>query len=114
MLLQRRTRMNRETLIIEGVRDDGSRLRPGDWVERISSMVAEFGPDHRLHYSTHVHPGVIDGRKCLVVEPALREKNPELFQYILDFARRNQLAIHQKGDGVEKETESISKEPVEL
>jgi len=50
---------SRETLIIEGVRDDGSRLRPGDWVERISSMVAEFGPDHRLHYSAHVHPAIV-------------------------------------------------------
>ncbi len=92
---------SRETLIIEGVRDDGSRLRPGDWVERISSMVAEFGPDHRLHYSAHVHPAIVDGQKCLVVEPALREKNPELYRYILDFARRNRLAVHVKDGAVE-------------
>ncbi len=102
MLLQRQARMNsRETLIIEGVRDDGSRLRPGDWVERISSMVAEFGPDHRLHYSAHVHPAIVDGRKCLVVEPVLREKNPELYQYILGFARRNRLAVHVEEEAAE-------------
>ncbi len=88
----------KETLIVEGVRDDGSRLRPGDWVERIASMVAEFGPDHRLHYSTHVHPGFIDGRKCLVLEPALQKKNPELYHYILEFARRNRLTVHLRGE----------------
>lgn len=92
---------SRETLIIEGVRDDGSRLRPGDWVERISSMVAEFGPDHRLHYSAHVHPAIVDGRKCLVVEPVLREKNPELYQYILGFAQRNRLAVHVEEEAAE-------------
>ncbi len=106
--------MNRETLIIEGVRDDGSRLRPGDWVERISSMVAEFGPDHRLHYSAHVHPGVIGGRKCLVVEPALEKKNPELYQYILEFARRNQLGVHLKGGTEKEEAESFPKGAIEL
>ncbi len=86
--------MNKEKLVIDGVRVDGSRLRPGDWIERISSIVAEFGPDHRLHYSASVHPCVVDGQKCLLVEPELEEKNRELYEYILHFARHNDLVIH--------------------
>ncbi|HHL44971.1 MAG TPA: DUF3579 domain-containing protein [Gammaproteobacteria bacterium] len=98
--------MNKEKLVIDGIRMDGSRLRPSDWIERISSMVAEFGPDHRLHYSVNVHPCVIEGQKCLVVEPELREKNRELYEYILHFAQRNDLVVHLK----EETTDSVDKE----
>ncbi len=93
--------MNKEKLVIEGVRPDGSRLRPSDWIERISSMVAEFGPDHRLHYSTAVHPCIVDGKRCLIVEPELLEKSPELYEYILHFAERNQLTVHLDGSAFE-------------
>jgi len=86
--------MNEETIVINGRRPDGTRLRPSDWIERISSMMAKFGPDHRLHYSTSIHPSVIDGQKCLVVDPEIQEKNPELYEYILHFTKCNNLTIH--------------------
>ncbi len=108
--------MHKEKLVIDGIRMDGSRLRPADWVERISSMVAEFGPDHRLHYSDNVHPCVIEDRKCLVVDPELREKNRELYEYILHFAQRNDLVVHLKReemDGTSKEA-NLSDCPVGL
>ncbi len=85
--------MNDEALVIEGVREDGSKLRPSDWIERISSMLAEFGPDHRLHYSPWVHPCVIGGEKCLVIERDLHEKDPQAYRYILGFAEQNGLRI---------------------
>ncbi len=82
-----------EKLVIFGTHEDGSRLRPHDWVERISSMVAEFGPDHRLHYSENAHPAVIDGQRCLVVDGRLRKDVPQLYDYIISFARRNRLSV---------------------
>jgi len=85
--------MNDEAMVIEGVREDGSKLRPSDWVERISSMLAEFGKDHKLRYSPWVHPCVIEGKKCLVIERDLHEKDPGAYRYIMDFAEKNGLRI---------------------
>ena len=85
--------MTAEKLIIEGTRHDGSKFRPSDWVERISSMWAEFGINHRLTYSPKVQPCIIQGQMCLVIEKSLEESNPGAYQYIMRFAQDNNLRI---------------------
>ena len=80
-------------IVIESVREDGRKFRPSDWIERISTMLAEFGPDHRLHYANGVQPCMIDGQKCLVVDPHLEQSNPAAYGFILQFARDNQLRV---------------------
>ena len=88
--------MNRdEKLIIRGVTEEGKILRPGDWCERISSTLASFGFDHRLHYSSAVTPCMINGEKCLVVARDLCEINPAAYDFIMEFARSNQLCIQE-------------------
>ena len=82
-------------LIIEGVREDGSRFRPSDWIERISATLATFGPDHRLRYARSVQPKIINGKKCLVLDASLREENPAAYEYVLAFAKANQLRIQE-------------------
>lgn len=82
-----------ERLVIHGTRKDGSRLRPGDWIERISSVLASFGSDHRLSYAECVKPCIIDGNKCLVVARCLEESNPQAYKFIMDFAQSNKLNI---------------------
>ncbi|RJQ46664.1 MAG: DUF3579 domain-containing protein [Gammaproteobacteria bacterium] len=84
-----------QKLVVESVRRDGRPFRPADWVERISSQLAGFGPDHRLRYSEYVHPCVIAGMKCLVLKRSLREQNPAAYEFILKFARDNQLSIQE-------------------
>lgn len=84
-----------DRLIIEGINEDNVRFRPSDWVERISSLLATYGPDHRLHYSHAAHPGVINGCKCLVLAKGLRENNPQAYDFILKFARDNRLRVHE-------------------
>lgn len=81
-------------LVIESVREDGKRFRPSDWIERISSTLGSFGPDHRLHYAKHAQPKVINGEKCLVVDESLKEENPQAYDYILKFAQSNSLRVH--------------------
>ena len=83
-------------LVIESVVEDGRKFRPSDWIERISTTLANFGPDHRLHYDESVQPQVINGEKCLVVNPALRESNPIAFDYIWDFVTSNRLRVHEE------------------
>ena len=82
-----------ERLVIHGTREDGSRLRPSDWIERISSTLASFGEDHRLRYEDSVRPCVIEGEKCLVVARGLARTNPAAWDFIMAFAESNQLRI---------------------
>ncbi|MEO5573696.1 MAG: DUF3579 domain-containing protein [Gammaproteobacteria bacterium] len=89
--------MNKECkLVIESVNEDGGKFRPSDWIERISTSLAIFGPDHRLQYSKKAQPGMINGEKCLIVDQALNEKDPAAYEYILNFATANRLRIHEE------------------
>ncbi|MGD8483262.1 MAG: DUF3579 domain-containing protein [Thioalkalispiraceae bacterium] len=80
-----------EILVIQGMRDNGDKLRPSDWIERISSTLASFGADHRLQYCRSVQPCIVGGEKCLVVARGLETSNPQAFDYIMQFARSNRL-----------------------
>ncbi|MEJ2142356.1 MAG: DUF3579 domain-containing protein [Gammaproteobacteria bacterium] len=85
--------INQDVLIIQGISENGDVLRPSDWVERISSILANFDNDHRLKYSRSVQPCIVDGEKCLVVARGLEESNPDAYQFILQFALSNSLRI---------------------
>lgn len=87
---------NGDWLIIEGISEDNVRFRPSDWAERISSVLASYGADHRLHYSREVYPSVIDDQKCVVVAKTLRDEQPQLYEFILKFARDNHLKVHEE------------------
>ena len=82
-----------ERVVIHGTREDGSKLRPGDWIERLSSTLASFSADRRLRYSASVKPCVIDGQKCLVVARCLAEVDPQAYQFIMSFAESNRLRV---------------------
>ena len=82
-----------EKWIIRGVTEEGKILHPGDWSERISSILASFGRDHRLHYSNAVAPCMLNGERCLVVARNLCEINPDAYDFIMGFAKSNQLCI---------------------
>ena len=82
-----------DKVVIHGVREDGSKLRPGDWIERISSALASFSNDRRLRYHASVKPCIIDGQKCLVVARCLADSNPQAYEYIMNFAQNNRLHV---------------------
>lgn len=83
-------------LVVESVVEDGRRFRPSDWIERISTTLASFGPDHRLHYADSVRPRIVNGEKCLVVDQSLQDTNPAAYEYILEFVRSNRLKVHEE------------------
>lgn len=87
--------MSKQTdyFVISGVQEDGKKLRPTDWVERISSALASFDENRRLHYSSSVHPCIIDDEKCLVVARDLEQINPPAYRFVVEFARSNNLRI---------------------
>ena len=84
-------------IIIEGVTDSGETFRPSDWAERMSGKLSTFRK-RRIHYSPLLQPSVKNGHKCVVLDPNLKESNPELYQSILDFAQTNQLKICKEDD----------------
>ena len=83
-------------LIIEGVRENGSKFRPSDWPERISSAMAGFGSDNRLRYAPSVQPRMMSGVKCLAVEAALEHQDPPMFRHVMKFAEDNNLRIREE------------------
>ncbi|MDX1812463.1 MAG: DUF3579 domain-containing protein [Gammaproteobacteria bacterium] len=81
-------------LIIEGVNTKGEIFRPSDWAQRLSSVGADYGADHRLHFSPLLHPYLSNGIVCLVVEPELEDSRPEVFKHVMSFAESNDLVTH--------------------
>ncbi len=92
-----------EEIIIEGLTRAGKPFRPSDWVDRMCSQYATFGPDRKLRYSPYLKPRVINGVRCLVVDTQLREVNPEGYAQLSYFAEENQLGIKSAtGEALEK------------
>jgi len=84
-------------IIIEGVTEEGQQFRPSDWAERMSGSLCTFNR-HRVVYSPLLQPLVKGGNKCMLVDPALKESNPELYESIMEFARNNKLKIDEEKD----------------
>lgn len=87
--------VDEDILVIQGIREDGGKLRPSDWIERISSTLASFGADQRLQYSRSVQPCIMKGEKCLVVARGLEDTNPDAYQFIMQFAKSNSLVTFE-------------------
>lgn len=86
----------KRVLIIEGVRDNGTKFRPSDWPERVSGMFSKFGEDHRLHYADGVKPRVVNGQRVLTVETSLQERDPDVYHTVVKFARDNNLRTREE------------------
>lgn len=82
-----------EYCVIYGIREDGKKLRPTDWIERLSSVLASFEEDRRLRYSLSVKPCILNGEKCLVVARCLETADPQAYRFIMQFAESNHLKV---------------------
>lgn len=82
-----------KSVIIEGVTDEGKQFRPSDWAQRVSGNLATF-KDCRLHYSPLLQPSMTEeGNSCVILDPILKQTNPELYASLLVFAHANHLKI---------------------
>ncbi|MBS0288515.1 MAG: DUF3579 domain-containing protein [Proteobacteria bacterium] len=86
---------HRNKIMIEGITIDGKIFRPSDWAERICGHLSTF-KNHRIYYSPLLKPCYKEGHRCVVVAFELKEKFPELFEHIMDFAKVNKLVITTK------------------
>lgn len=86
------TAVEPEEWLIMGITPNGRPFRPSDWAERLCGVVAQYNCG-RLIYSVHAQPVSRQGQICLVVETVLRDINPDAYEFIMGFARDNQLKV---------------------
>ena len=80
-------------IVIQGVTLLGKAFRPSDWAERLCGVMSTFGGDGQMRYSPYVRPVMLDGVRCVVVEPSLITIEPRAYRFLLDFARDNDLVV---------------------
>ncbi len=85
-------------LIILGTTSDGRRFRPSDWCERLAGVMSRFrpggaSPASYLSYSPWCTPTQHEGVGCVVVNPALREAEPMAWDFVVGFAKDNDLTV---------------------
>jgi hypothetical protein len=82
-----------DEIVIIGLTEDGKPFRPSDWAERLCGVMSQFGADHRMQYSPYVQPITSEGVRCVVVDPRLRELEPLAYNFLMGFARDNELRV---------------------
>ncbi len=80
-------------LLIRGVTSAGATFRPSDWAERLSGILSTFDIDSRINYSPYVDPTIVQGTKSIVVDNALEELDSRVWQFLISFAKDNDLVI---------------------
>ncbi|GGP18290.1 MULTISPECIES: DUF3579 domain-containing protein [Silvimonas] len=90
-------------IVIQGLTSDGRQFRPSDWAERLSGILSTFGFDQKLSYAPYVRPMVMDNVRCVAVDKQLEKLDPRVFQFIMAFARDNDLKVVDCRDLVEQQ-----------
>ncbi|MDE2368158.1 MAG: DUF3579 domain-containing protein [Burkholderiales bacterium] len=85
---------------IRGVTRSGRPFRPSDWAERLAGAMSSFRPAGSaggigayIGYSPYCVPLVIDGVRCVMVNDALQEIEPMAWDFVMNFARDNDLPV---------------------
>jgi len=87
-------------VFIQGITRDGRTFRPSDWAERLAGVMSSFRPGgaqpgSHLNYSPWCIPTVIEGVKCVIVNRALRELEPMAWDFVINFAKDNDLKVSE-------------------
>jgi hypothetical protein len=83
--------MSEENLAFTGTMENDDAFNPSVWIENLASILAAFLADPRLRYEQGVLPNVVDGEVCLVVATWLETTDRASYDYVMDFAKTNQL-----------------------
>jgi Protein of unknown function (DUF3579) len=87
---------------IQGITKDGKQFRPSDWAERLAGVMSQFRPGgavpgSHLSYSPWCLPTSMKTSqgevKCVVVHTDLREDNVMAWDFVMNFAKDNELQV---------------------
>ncbi len=89
---------NAKEIFILGVTTAGKTFRPSDWAERLAGVMSSFrpgGPQPGTHlgYSPWCVPTSMGDVKCVVVNRELRGAEPMAWDFVLNFAKDNDLQV---------------------
>ena len=89
-------------VFIQGITRAGRPFRPSDWAERLAGAMSSFRPGGGvggigafIGYSPFCFPRVIDGVKCVIVSEELRAIEPMAWDFVMNFARDNELQVFE-------------------
>lgn len=87
-------------IFIQGVTSQGKAFRPSDWAERLAGAMSSFRPGGaamgiaaHIGYSPYCVPTSMGNIKCVVVNEALRDIEPMAWDFVMNFARDNDLQV---------------------
>jgi hypothetical protein len=87
-------------VFIQGVTSQGRTFRPSDWAERLAGAMSSFRPGGaamgiaaHIGYSPYCVPTSMGNIKCVVVNEALRDLEPMAWDFVMNFARDNDLQV---------------------
>jgi hypothetical protein len=81
--------------VIWGFDAAGRPFRPSDWSERLAGVTSAFGQERKVAYSPLVRPVTVGDARAVVVGATLRDLEPRLHQFLLQFARDNGLVVER-------------------
>ena len=88
---------------IQGVTLAGKPFRPSDWAERLAGALSSFRPRNARRIGAHIGysplcvPRIVGGVKCVIVSEALRDVEPMAWDFVMNFARDNDLQTEEHG-----------------
>ncbi|MFT3804846.1 MAG: DUF3579 domain-containing protein [Burkholderiaceae bacterium] len=90
------------SFLIVGLTTAGKVFRPSDWAERIGGVMASYRPGARvqaahLGYSPYVMPSLRGDLRCVRVDGRLNQIEPMAYQFMVAFARDNDLTVEDLG-----------------
>ena len=85
-------------VFILGLTQDGRTFRPSDWAERLAGVMSQFRPGgpqpgSHLGYSPWCVPMSVNGVRCVVVHPDLRDHDVMAWDFCMNFAKDNDLQV---------------------
>ncbi len=90
-------------VFIQGLTRDGKTFRPSDWAERLAGAMSCFRPEGSvggaaafIGYSPYCVPRFVGGMKGVVVNEKLRELEPMAWDFVMNFARDNDLVVIER------------------
>jgi hypothetical protein len=91
---------NAKEVLIQGITLDGRTFRPSDWAERLAGVMGQFRPGgatpgSHLSYSPWCIPQTLGGIKCVVVNTDLRGYEPMAWDFLMSFAKDNDLQVSE-------------------
>ena len=80
------------SFVIVGRTNGGKVFRPSDWDHRLCGVFSKF-KNGKLEFSSAIRPTVHGNDKAVFVSAELKETNPDAWNFILNFAKDNDMKI---------------------